>query len=271
MTMSILPFILYALIGVFAGFSGGLLGIGGGLVAVPGLFLIFQWQSFPESLMMQQAIGTSLAAMFFTAASSAIAHSLKKGVNWHLFRLLAPGVIVGSVFGALIADRLPSRELMFIFGISECLIGAYFLIPQLNRDKESSSTTPRTVIFLILGILIGSISTILGIGGGVITVPVLTAFRTPLKNAISTSAATGFLIALIGAASFFLLGLRQPVLNGSAGYIYLPAFIAIGITSSLFAPLGAKLAYALPSERLKHVFGIFLLIVGISMLFKYIH
>lgn len=263
--MSILTLVLYAVIGIFAGFSGGLLGIGGGLVAVPCLHLLFQWQGFPPAYTMHLAIGTSLAAMIFTSGSSALAHSLKKGVYWYLFLLLTPGVIVGSIFGALVADSLKSRELELIFGVCECLIGAYFLSTQTIDQQDREADHPSLIISFFLGIIIGSISTILGIGGGVITVPILTAYRLPIRNAISTSAVIGFIIALFGAASFLLLGFEKTDLHGAVGYVYLPAFIAIGIVASAFAPLGAKLAYTLPTKRLRQIFGIFLLIIGIYM------
>lgn len=260
----IMTLILYAIIGIFAGFIGGLLGVGGGLVVVPALIFMFQYLDFPLTYAMQVAVGTSLGAMVFTAASSAWAHYTQKGVYWHLFRVLAPGIILGAILGAVIADYISTASLKMIFGVFAILIGIYFLFSQEFKESRTK-LAPHLILWIIIGVIIGSISSILGIGGGIMTVPILTAFGVPIRNAISTSAATGFLIALIGAISFLYLGMHQDTFSGSIGYLYLPAFISIGITSSLMAPYGAKLAYKFPTKILKRIFGIFLIATGIGM------
>lgn len=256
---------IYAFIGLLAGFSGGLLGIGGGLVTVPSLFFLFHFLGFPSEHSMQMALGTSLSAMLFTAASSACSHYLKNGINWQFFTYLSPGIIVGSLAGALIADYLPSKELKMIFGICAILVGFSFLLP--HKEKEKTGSTLHLPLLALIGTGIGTVSTLLGIGGGIMTVPVLTFFRAPLRNAISTSAMVGFLIAFVGAISFLILGLKQQTMSESVGYVYLPAFIMIGLTSVLSAPFGAKLVYILPTDILRKIFGLFLLIVGVLMLF----
>ena len=119
--------IIYVLIGLTAGLLGGLLGIGGGLVTVPSLLFAFHFLGLKFNHVMQVVVGTSLAAMVFTAASSALAHIFKKGVNWEFFFALAPGIIVGAILGAWIADILPSSKLELIFGIFMCAIGLYFI------------------------------------------------------------------------------------------------------------------------------------------------
>ncbi len=261
----IVEVILYALIGICAGFFGGLLGIGGGLVTVPALVGIFQWQHISPDHLVQTAIGTSLGAMVFTSATSAWSHIKEQGVLWRLFTQLAPGIILGSLLGALIADYLPSHELKIIFGACVSLIGCYFLV--FHPPQHAYIGTPISpLIFVPVGLGIGTLSTILGIGGGLVTVPILVAFGTPLRNSIATSAATGFLIALIGASAFFYLGMKHQGLTASTGYLYLPAFFVIGIVSVLTAPIGAKLTYILPTETLKRIFGLVLICVGIWML-----
>ncbi len=264
--MFFLAIIIFAITGIFAGFFGGLLGIGGGLIAVPVLLLTFHLLGFSATNAMQVAVGTSLGAMVFTAASSAWAHYRQQGVNWHLFRLLIAGVAAGAILGALIADLLPSQKLAFIFGVFVFFIGVYFLLPTEKLEQPGELRPPHFFIMFTIGVIIGVISSILGIGGGIITVPILTAFRTPLRNAISTSAVIGFFIALIGAISFLFLGLKQPTFTYSIGYLYVPAFIFIGLTSSLAAPYGAKLAYTLPTHVLRRIFGVALILVGFLMI-----
>jgi uncharacterized protein len=265
--MSFIEIAIFSIIGVLAGFSGGLFGIGGGLIAVPCLLLTFHYLGFPSAHAMQMALGTSLGAMVFTAGSSAWAHYRQKGVLWDLFRSLAPGIVIGAILGALIADFLPSRLLAIIFGVFTVLIGSYFLLPDVFFKNQNHLNQPGICGMRTISIIIGALSSILGIGGGIITVPVLTAFGIPIKNAISTSAATGFLIAIVGALSFLFFGLNQDSHSGAVGYVYLPAFFFIGLTSSILAPWGAKLAYLLPTHILTNVFGCFLIIVGIVMVY----
>lgn len=256
--------IVFILIGIVAGLLAGLLGIGGGLISVPAMHFAFFYLGFPQEKSMLLAIGTSLGAMVFTASASAYSHYLKNGIIWDLFKAVLPGVIGGAVLGAFIADSLPGRTLEIIFGASICLIGFSFLLPR-NKFVPQQKIRVFPGLYFIAGLAIGTISTILGIGGGILTVPYLTFIRIPLKNAISTSAALGFPIAFIGAISFLYLGLDEKIVEGSIGYLYLPGFFILAISSSLCAPLGAKMAYALPIEILGRVFGLVLIAVGLSM------
>ena len=261
---SFLPIIFYAITGILAGFLGGLLGIGGGLIAVPSLALIFHYLGFSEDYSMQTAVGTSLGAMVFTTASSAWAHFKHKGILWNLFISMAPGLLIGAFLGALIADNLPSKQLKILFGYFVCLVGAYFLFLDKARRFHGDNSNP--IVIFLWSTLIGTISSVLGIGGGIFTVPLLTYFHTPFRNAVSTSAATSFLIALIGALSFLFIGLTKSTLNSHGGYLYMPALISIGLASSLAAPYGAKLVHTLPTKILKKVFGVFLIAIGILMI-----
>jgi uncharacterized membrane protein YfcA len=263
-----MTFFIYLFIGSAAGFMAGLLGIGGGIIVVPALTLLFTWLDFPQVYRMQMAIGTSLGAMVFTAASSAWSHYLKRGIDWSLFLLLAPGLVCGAVLGASIASALPSHMLKVFFALCLCATGVFFLVPQKIRKNESKIDRPR-FLFILIGLGIGTISSILGMGGGLFTVPTLLLLRIPIKKAIATSAITGLLIALVGTVSFLSLGLDQDTgIDKSIGYLYLPAFICIGISASILAPFGAKMAHALPTEHLKRVFGVFVIIVGIAMLIQ---
>ena len=262
-------FIFLALIGCAAGLLAGLLGIGGGIITVPALLLTFYLLGVSSPYLMHVALGTSLGAMVFTSAFSALAHFRKKGVNWYFFRTIAPGIIIGAIFGALIADNLTSGKLQMICGFAECLVGFYFLFPQKSHGLEGDHQKPKSVVFLVpIGICIGAISSILGIGGGIITVPILVAFGVHFRNAISTSAVLGFLIASIGAISYLSLGLGKETVPGSIGYLYLPGFFIIGFFSSLMASFGAKLAYILPVNILRKVFAVVLIIIGFNMIFK---
>lgn len=258
----------FVLIGIFSGLLAGLLGIGGGIIVVPSLFLLFHYLDLPNPHMMQIAVGTSLAAMTFTSFSSALFHHLSKRVIWDYFYLLAPGIILGAIVGALVADWVTSKTLGVIFGICLILVGAYTTIPDkpLFFDGKETPPVPSSTL-LFFGFVIGLVSSLLGIGGGIITVPFLVYFHTPLKKAISTSAATGFLIALFGAISFLFFGMKEEVCPNCVGFIYPSAFIIIGITSSLTAPIGVKLVQILPTKVLKFIFGIALMATGLWIFF----
>lgn len=265
---NVLAWVIYAVIGMVAGFLGGLLGIGGGIIVVPALIWTFSFQGYQSSHLMQVAVGTSLGAMVLTSASSAWTHYQQKGIYWHLFRMLLPGSLLGAVFGALLADYLPSDYLKLIFGVCECVIGMHFLIPSSSKP-DGPIQSFHSILFFCFGLLIGTLSTLLGIGGGIITVPILTTFYVPIRHAIATSAALGFLNAVIGAISFFYLGLDAEMASGNIGYLYLPAFTVIGICASVLAPYGAKKAYIWPAHTLRRLFGAVLILVGLSVIFPF--
>ncbi len=259
--ISFIEVFTYLSVGLAAGFLSGLLGVGGGLIVVPALLAIFHFLEFPTDNIMQMAVGTSLAAMIFTSGASAWAH--RKGVNRGMFRELALGVCIGAFLGAVIAHLLPTTKLQVIFGIFISLFGIYFLVTANTVEHEGNIKPPHYLIMSLLGLVTGLISSILGIGGGIITVPMLAFFGVVLRQAISTSAWIGFLIAMIGGISFFYLGRQNAQFSG---YVYIPAFILVGLAATLTAPLGAKYAYTSSSVFLKRVFGIYQILVGIIMI-----
>ncbi len=259
----ILQFFIFLCVGIIAGFLSGLLGVGGGLFVVPSLLATFYLLGFYPENMMQIAVGTSLSAMVFTSTASAWAH--RKGVNWILFKELFPGICLGAILGAFLAHLMPTKYLQIIFGIFILLFGIYFLAT--NKVQEMKGhIKPHFFIMIFLGLVIGAISSILGIGGGIITVPILILFGISMPHAISTSAVTGLIIAFVGALSFLYLGLSHGV-DGYGGYVYVPAFIIIGLSAALLAPLGAKYAYSTPESILKRIFGIYQIAIGILMIY----
>ena len=264
--MSILLLLIFILIGLFAGFTAGLLGIGGGLVTVPALLCVFKNMGFSEGYDIHVAVGTSLATMIFTATSSGYSHFKHGKVLIKESQVLLPVMAIGAIVGAAIANYLPGRELEVIFAIAVILFGIYFLT---NNEHENHQDYHRMTpaVLICFGFFIGLISAMMGIGGGLLTVPLLVYYRYPLKNAIATSALTGIPIAVLGAISYLLLGYeishdQQRVV----GYVYWPAFVVIGIVSTIAAPYSAKLVYCLPVKILRRCFGVFLILTGCSIL-----
>jgi uncharacterized membrane protein YfcA len=257
-------FIAYAAIGVVSGVMAGLLGIGGGLITVPSLFFLFSYLKFPQAYVMHLAIGTSLAAMIFNTLSSSRAHNKKKAVLWPLFKKTVPGLVLGGIIGGVVADFISGVILEIIFGLFLCFIGFLFFRRIQPHFKEHS--VPKNPIFSLIFMSIGIFSVILGLGGGLFSVPTLTAFRVPQKSAIATSAVITCLMTIIGTIAFLVLGLQTVQIPDSLGFINIPAFLIIGIVSFFFAPLGVKWAHELPDQILRRVFGIVLILTGISML-----
>ena len=262
----ILAIILYAIIGSTAGLFAGLLGISGGVITVPCLFFIFRFLDFPQAFCMQMAIGTSLAAMVFNTLSSTWAHSKRKVVVWDIFKGMLLGIILGSLLGAYFGDRLSSVFLAMIFGLFACLLGINFLYPYFTLTSRKKKN-PGAVRLTLYGVFIAFISNILGIGGGIITVPILLHHQIPERRAIGTSAATGFVITFFGALSYLYFGYGELSLPYTFGFIYLPAFLTIGLTSSISAVYGAFLTQRLSPPLLRRIFGLALLAVGLVMLF----
>lgn len=251
-------------LGAFAGTLAGLFGVGGGLVIVPVLVLLFQQGGISAEVMMHLAIGTSLATIIPTSISSVYAHHRRGAVRWPLVWQLLPGIVLGAWLGAALAEFLPGERLRLFFGIFELLVAL-----QMGAGLQASAhrTLPGRVGMGSAGGLIGAVSAIVGIGGGTMTVPFLQWCNVQMREAVATSAACGLPIALAGAAGFVVSGWGKAALpDWSSGYLYWPAFAGIVIASVLFAPLGARLAHALPARQLKRFFALFLAVLGVRML-----
>ena len=256
--------ILYLLTGGFAGFVAGLLGVGGGLIIVPVLYFIFLSQGFESTHLMHMALATSLATIIVTSISSSLAHQKKHAVLWKTVLLLAPGICIGAWIGGALAAEMNTEILKPIFGCFELLVAIY-LLSNLQTKQHELSIEP--IKAYIGGFLIGNISAIVGIGGGTLTVPFLHWHKIAIRNAIATSAACGFPIALVATASFVYAGWNIETLpEHTLGYVQIRAFVLISFTSFMFAPLGAKAAHIIPEKKLKAGFALFLLLISAKML-----
>lgn len=254
----------FVILGAFAGLIAGLLGVGGGLIIVPVLVAIFDNQGIANSVIVHLAIGTSLASIVFTSISSIWAHHRNRAVLWPICFRLTPGIISGAWLGAAIADFIPSDMLKRIFGLFELYVAIQMT---LNIKPKPHREFPTNWGAFGIGNIIGSVSTLVGIGGGTLTVPILTWCNIAMRNCVATSAACGLPIAVAGAIGFIVTGWTNSNLPGhSLGFVYLPALLAIVSGSVLTAPLGAKLAHILPTPRLKQIFAILLYVLSARML-----
>jgi uncharacterized membrane protein YfcA len=259
--------IIILVLGAVAGLAAGLLGVGGGLIIVPVLSWLFHQQGIASEVLMQLAVGTSLATIVATSVSSAWAHYRHQAILLPVFLILTPGIIVGALLGAYVADALPEAGLRRVFAVFELLVAVQMFF---SLRPTAHWQLPGRIGMVLAGMVIGLISAIVGIGGGTLTVPFLVACAVSIRNAIATSAACGFPIALAGSVGFIMAGWQQPGLpEYSLGYVYLPAFFGIIVVSVMTAPLGAWLAHHLPTVVVKRLFALFLLAVGIRMLWSW--
>lgn len=256
--------LLYLALGAFAGLLAGLLGVGGGLVIVPILTFIFTAQQMPAPFILHLALGTSLASIMFTSISSLRAHHGRGAVNWQVFRSITPGILVGTLLGSWVAAQLSTHFLKVFFVLFLYYVALQML---LNVKPKPSRQLPGTGGMFGMGGVIGGVSSLVGIGGGSMSVPFLTWCNVSLHNAIGTSAAIGFPIAFAGAVGYVANGLAVKSLpHYSFGFVYLPALLGIAVVSILTAPFGARLAHSLPVAQLKRFFAFLLIVMGTKML-----
>lgn len=256
--------LLYLLIGAIAGVLAGLLGIGGGLVIVPMLTFVFTSQGIVHEHILHMALGTSLASILFTSVSSMVSHHKRGAVVWPVVFRITPGILVGTFAGAWIASMLSSNFLKGFFGVFLIYVGTQMLM---GIKPKPTRNIPGTRGIFCVGSVIGIFSSLVGIGGGTMSVPFLAWCNTKIHKAIGTSSAIGFPIAIAGTLGYIINGLGVPGLPSmSLGFINLTALMGIVATSVLTAPFGVKLAHSLPIDKLKRIFALLLYIVGIKML-----
>ncbi|MFM8609839.1 MAG: sulfite exporter TauE/SafE family protein [Burkholderiaceae bacterium] len=253
--MPIEPLLVIELLvlGTVTGFLAGLLGIGGGMIMVPFITFILDAKGFPAEHAVKMAIATSLATICFTSLSSVRAHHQRGAVLWPVARSLAPGIVVGGLLGAQLAVAMSSRVLSVLFAL---FIGFSATQMLLDRKPKPSRTLPGASGLFGVGGLIGFLSSLVGAGGAFISVPFMTWCNVKIHNAVGTSAALGFPIALAGTIGYIWAGIGLPQMPwGSVGYLYLPALIIISVASVTLAPIGARAAHRMDIKPLKRVFA----------------
>jgi uncharacterized membrane protein YfcA len=253
----------FALIGIVAGYLAGFLGIGGGFVVVPALTYLFLQNPETAPWAIHMAVATSLCTMLVTSLSSIIAHQRKGAIRWKLVRSLAAGLMIGAVLGAAVADNLQGEALIRVFGLFAILAGLQLI---LGRQPDGETPLPGQPGASVAGVIIGGISSLIGIGGGALTGPWQLWHGIRAQNAVATSAACGYPIAIAGTFAFVVFGLGNELPDGAIGYVHLPAFLGIALTSALAAPLGVATVHRLPPKLVKRLFGAFLMLVGLRML-----
>lgn len=255
-------------VGAIAGVLAGLLGIGGGLVIVPMLVYIMDSQGVSSTLLMHMALATSMASIMFTSISSFMAHHRRGAVRWEVVRRIVIGIFTGTFLGSYFASAMSTGFLKGFFCVFLYIVATQML---LNKKPKASRELPKTLGMFVTGNVIGSVSSLVGIGGGTLSVPFMVWCNIPLHHAIGTSAAIGLPIAVAGTIGYIFNGMGMESLPAySLGYVYLPALLGIAGISVLTAPLGVRLAHSLPVDKLKKIFALLLYLVATRMVFSLI-
>lgn len=252
------------LLGSVVGFMAGLLGIGGGGIMVPVLTAIFLARQVPVEHVVHMALGTSMASIITTSAASMRAHHKHHAVLWPVVMKITPGVILGTFIATYFVTLIQPQYLALFFSVFMAYVAVQMLI---NFQPRAQRELPGRVALFLTGKGIGAISAVVAIGGGTLTVPYLVWNNVGLKQAIGTSAAIGFPIALAGTIGYLWHArAADSDLSYLFGYVYLPAVLLISVVSYFTAPLGALLAHRLPVSLLKKVFAFFLVYLSLKML-----
>ena len=251
-------------LGLMGGFMAGLLGIGGGMVLVPFISWIIVAHGVEQGLAVKMAIATSMATIFFTSMSSVRAHHRRGMVRWDLVKGIAPGIMIGALIVSIgIFSLLKGAWLSLMFGVLVTIAALQML---LDRKPKPTRQMPGPGGQAAAGGMIGFLSGLLGAGGGFISVPFMTWCNVPIHNAVATSAALGFPIAVFNVVGYIVSGWqvagRPPY---SLGYVWIPAVLAVASCSVLMAPVGARTAHALPVKALKRIFACLLIVLAASM------
>ncbi|MEO6012002.1 MAG: sulfite exporter TauE/SafE family protein [Devosia sp.] len=253
--------------GMVSGFFAGLLGIGGGAIIVPALAVAFEALGYGGNVAQHVAVASSLAIIMPTGSMSARAHYKRGAVDIGILKLWAPFVFAGCLLGGLMAGWFSGNALRIVFGVMALFIALNIVTPFQQRLMGHLKGSPLT--HRIAASIAGYISALMGVGGGSLSVPTIAAFGETMHRAVGTGAAIGVFIAIGGTIGFVVSGWGEPGLPPvSLGYVNLVAFALVGGFAALLAPTGAALAHRLKQQTLKYVFAVFLVLVGLNMIWK---
>lgn len=264
--MSMTDLLLLVLTGLGAGFMGGLFGIGGGVIIVPALYAVFAAQGVPEAVLIKLAVGTSLATIIVTSIRSLQGHQAHGNVEWGILKSWGPWIALGAVMGAVLARVADATVLTLIFGLGLLLIGIQRMVNGGKVREGDKAQLPSIVWQRVWASGNGLFSSLMGIGGGVIGVLLLTRAGRTVHRAVGTASGFGLAIAVPGAIGYMLAGLGLTETPWTIGYVSLIGFAAVAAGSALVAPLGAKVAAHLNATILTRIFAAYLCLTGIMMI-----
>lgn len=258
--------LVYPLLGTFAGFIAGLFGISGGMMIVPFMVMLFSAQGFSHEQILHLALGTAMASIAFTSIASMHVHNSHGAVRWDIVKPMAPGMVLGVLCGSMFIGIVPTKPLAVIF----TLVVSYISIQMIAEfTPKTHRKLPRPFILFLVGFAAGAISSLVAAGGGFLTIPFMLMCNVPIYEAVGTSATLGLPVAIAGMIGYIIAGWGAENLPPFAfSFIYLPALIGIAAFSTVMASFGAKVTHSLPLKPLKRAFGGFLAALAAKMLYS---
>lgn len=252
--------------GAVAGTMAGLLGVGGGLIMVPALMALFALLDVEQAIRMQLAVGTSLSTIVATSLSSVRSHNRRGAVDWRLLGVWAPSVVAGVAIGTWIAGSVHGDVLTIIFVIIALAAAAHMIFTP--ADLRLADRLPGLWVLTPIGVVIGVVSSLMGIGGAIVSVPTMVLCNYPVRKAVGTASGVGFVIAFFGTAGFIISGWGSPGLPPlSLGFVSVIGLVILMPMTVLFAPLGARIAHSIEPRWLKRLFAIFLVVSSAKMIY----
>lgn len=255
--------LIFLCVGLFTGTVAGLLGIGGGVIAVPALYYILGFYGVPPERIMHVAAATALASTFIASASSSCLFCQRKEVDPYVIGLTIPGMVLGCGLGIFSLTFLSTLILRTIFGVIALIFSAYYFFPHL--PEMNLAPAPNRWLIL-LGFIFGMLSALLGVGSGLFMFPVLLGYHLATPYAAGTACMTTLLSAFVASIGYFWISQGEVSAPYSFGYIQIPAFLAIGFSSFFTALIGAKFTHIFPIAHLKRVFAVALALTGAAMI-----
>ncbi|MGB9148913.1 MAG: sulfite exporter TauE/SafE family protein [Burkholderiales bacterium] len=258
--------LVYLGVGSLVGFLAGLFGVGGGAMSVPLFVMMFRAQNFPKEHLVHVALGTSLTAIIFTSMSSLRAHHQHGAVNWTIVKHMAPGLLLGTFLGSQVAALMPTRMLTIVF-----VVFIYYLSVNMFTQKKaiSARTLPGALGTAAVGAGVGAVSSMVAAGGGFLTIPFMTWCNVKMHDAIGTSSALGFPIALAGGIGYIVAGWNaQSLPPHTIGYVYWPLLACFVVSSMIMAPFGARLSHKTDVSTLRKWFAVLLAGLATKMMWS---
>lgn len=264
MSMPIYMMLAYMMVGCLSAFLAGLLGIGGGIVVIPCLVYLFGIQGMSIDIVMHVALASSLGAVPFNAFIAARSHRQHIAIDWTLVKIMVPGMVLGSVVGPLISVHLSGEALRWIFGIFLGILGVRYVLAK--KVKQESTEHYSKKILLFFSPIVGIFASLLGLGGGVFLLPLLTRAGVAMRQALAVSSIVLVPASFVGVIGYIYKGWGQSGLpDWSTGFVYWPVVVSLVIAAIFCAPIGVRLAHRLPHDKLKRIFGVLLIVVAVEM------
>ncbi len=263
----ILFFLIMSVTAILAGFFAGFFGIGGGIITVPCLFYVFGANEIDKSFLMHLAVGTSFAIMVPTAMMSVFTHYKHKAVDFGVLKTYGIFVITGVIIGSFFAAYLNSKALILFFSLALYLLAINLMF---LKDKTKLKLQFNLFQRTTLGFIVGFVSSLMGIGGAIMNVPILKFVGYSINRAIGTAASIGFLISVFGCLGFMITGLFiKKNLPLSFGFINIPAFLIFIPITIFMAKIGATTVHKIDRKKIAKLFGLFLIIIASRFLYDY--